>query len=399
MKLNRAIIVLFLILYSFLLIVFMANSISGSYRSQEEGILGSGYVQIFLIFLSLFFILVNSNTIKNIPNVFSLGLIFMFGTLLSLLFSGDEIVSNIYRVIGWYFLFLVGFISSYVNKEDRSLILRWMILVVLSSVVYLYVSTVLLSSSYNFVVFDASLLIVIMLPFVLTLNSKSLKMFFVIVIGFIAFFSIKRSTMLAFILGMMIYNFFNLKKNKILFTFLGLFLIGALTYLVYLFTDQQTGGYVSQRLDHTLEEGGSSGRDEIYLNVWSNILDADIVNFLFGHGNYATKNDFGVFAHNDYLEIIYDYGIFLFITYVLMVRSLFLFGIRLKKENNIPSHEIAAYFVSLVLLVFLGMLNVIILNPQYFGTAMFFIGLQMGYFYQIKMRKRFLFSTNVNLIK
>jgi O-antigen ligase len=237
-----------------------------------------------------------------------------------------------------------------------------------------------------------------MLPFVLTLKARVLKTIFVTVIGLIAFFSIKRSAIFAFILGMLIYNFFNLKKNKILFSFLGLFLIAAVTYLVFLFADQQTDGYVSQRLDFTLNEGGSSGRDEIYLNVWSNILDADIVNFLFGHGNYATVNDFGLFAHNDYLEIIYDYGIILFFTYFLMVRSLFLFGIRLKNENDIPSHEIAAYFVSLVILVFLGMLNVIIVNPQYFGTSMFFIGLQMGSFYQIKMRKSFRFATNGSMI-
>lgn len=403
MRLNRIIIVIFLILYSFVLIVFFYNSL-GRIDLSEGGILGSGYVQFFLLFLSLCFVVLNINKIKTFPNVFGYGLFFLFYTLLSLFSADVDIARNVYRVTAWYFLFLMGFMVSFNNEKDRDYIHKWMIFVVLSLSIYLIVDIVLLSSTIEtFRIFDASFLVLFLLPFAFTLRTNTLKYFFVIAIGFIAFLSLKRSTVFAFIAGTIAYHITllynsNLKKKKLIITLLWFFFISILIQQVFLFSDQITEGYITTRMEELWESGGS-GRDELFPMFWLSIKGADIITLLFGHGYNATENNFGVYAHNDFLEIIYNYGIIAFSAYFLLLRSLFLFGVRLAKNRAIPSKVSAAYFSALTILLFLGMFNVIVLNPHYFGTAMFFMGLQIGTYHQIKFNQKSLMFANGSLIR
>lgn len=74
----------------------------------------------------------------------------------------------------------------------------------------------------------------------------------------------------------------------------------------------------------SLSDDGGSGRAEIYSKVIDKLSDSDLFQLFFGHGGLnSVANDIGISAHNDILEILYDYGIFGFILYFLFVFFLF----------------------------------------------------------------------------
>jgi len=59
------------------------------------------------------------------------------------------------------------------------------------------------------------------------------------------------------------------------------------------------------------EEGGSSGRDIIYANIFNGWYSSQsILNLLFGFGFAASLNlSNGKFAHNDWLELLSNFGL------------------------------------------------------------------------------------------
>lgn len=66
--------------------------------------------------------------------------------------------------------------------------------------------------------------------------------------------------------------------------------------------------YLQKRLEDTME-GNSSGRDTIFRNAWECWVYSDEAQFWFGHGFLATIPQIGKMAHNDWLEILVDYGL------------------------------------------------------------------------------------------
>lgn len=71
----------------------------------------------------------------------------------------------------------------------------------------------------------------------------------------------------------------------------------------------------------TLSEDGGSGRSDIYMVVISLLYSADCFQLLLGHGGLnSVANDIGISAHNDFLEVLYDFGIIGFSIYLLFIR-------------------------------------------------------------------------------
>lgn len=74
--------------------------------------------------------------------------------------------------------------------------------------------------------------------------------------------------------------------------------------------------YFVQRLEAT-KEGNSSGRDSLYSFFWTYFTErADFVQYLFGRGVNGTLEIYYNYAHNDWLEIAVNQGMFGVIIYV-----------------------------------------------------------------------------------
>jgi hypothetical protein len=76
-----------------------------------------------------------------------------------------------------------------------------------------------------------------------------------------------------------------------------------------------------------------SGRLQNWINILSNLKDFSLLNYLFGRGVGATLEiNNGTAAHNDFIEFIFDFGIFGLIFFTLLVVSVSLF---IWKSNSI----------------------------------------------------------------
>ena len=103
------------------------------------------------------------------------------------------------------------------------------------------------------------------------------------------------------------------KKNVDAFlkTTLKIASVVVLFFVAYNFLEDKLGLTLLDRMETVTTDGGS-GRDDIYAGVWQAIKDSHLMDILFGHGMNGIQVVFGrkTGAHNDFLEIMYNYGIF-----------------------------------------------------------------------------------------
>lgn len=92
-------------------------------------------------------------------------------------------------------------------------------------------------------------------------------------------------------------------------------------------------------------DSGGNGRVDIIGNVWSHFLNKGIINLLFGSGYFAVAMDTNLSAHNDFLEILYDYGILGLVLFILFWISL----IRYRKGLPMESNIYRVYIISLII--------------------------------------------------
>lgn len=91
------------------------------------------------------------------------------------------------------------------------------------------------------------------------------------------------------------------------------FVVVGVRYVINFYANSE---YAQYRMQSTLE-GESSGRDFIYRQCWNIFFNSDLFGMLFGHGAFATITTIGVAAHNDWLEILVNQGIFGVIVYLI----------------------------------------------------------------------------------
>lgn len=95
----------------------------------------------------------------------------------------------------------------------------------------------------------------------------------------------------------------------------------------------ETSDFFSRRLMNTLE-GDSSGRDQLYGVFYRHFInETNILTFLFGNGAFGTLRICGNYAHNDWLEIAIDYGLFFLIVYAAYWISLFVMLIKGERDS------------------------------------------------------------------
>lgn len=103
------------------------------------------------------------------------------------------------------------------------------------------------------------------------------------------------------------------KKNMDAFLKIALKLgvVVALFFVVYSFLETRLNLTLLDRME-TITTDGGSGRDEIYAGVWQAIKASDFFELFFGRGMNGIQVVFGrkTGAHNDFLEIMYNFGIF-----------------------------------------------------------------------------------------
>ena len=158
------------------------------------------------------------------------------------------------------------------------------------------------------------------------IKNKILSLILLVICVTLSLLSLKRGAMLIAMTCMMIIFFYwtytvsEKKKFLRLILFILFYLIG-----LYFINDlYHNSDLIQARLENTVSTGARG-------EIWNKLIDAQLTgpfyNFVFGNGFIATISKAGNYAHNEWLEIFYDYGIMglfiYFMFYVCIIKAFF----------------------------------------------------------------------------
>lgn len=221
-----------------------------------------------------------------------------------------------------------------------------------------------------------------LLPFALIIKRAWLKWGLVAIVFSSVMLSMKRGGFIAFVGAIAIYLLVdmqvsgrgNIKKHLKKLVLLMLIGVALVLFFQYYTANHELG--IVDRLNSIQEDGGS-GRTEIWAAVWEGIKASDPGSIVFGHGFntvYHTLN-LGVSAHNDLLEVLYDYGVLGLLLYAVIICKVISYFFVLMREGS----ELAApYAASLVLFIVLSVVAHLVIFPTHFLYLCAFWGFVIG---------------------
>lgn len=157
----------------------------------------------------------------------------------------------------------------------------------------------------------------------------------------------KRGAILVGVVSLLYYLYFNYRFNKtisrtkvILFSLL--IIIAGLYITQYMMT---TSEYFNYRIEST-RSGSTSGRNELYAHFWNHFKhEQNLFRFLLGNGANATLGIGENYAHNDWLEIAINQGVFGLFVYV-FYWGCFIKTIRYTRFNKTAKLVLSLTFIS-----------------------------------------------------
>lgn len=178
----------------------------------------------------------------------------------------------------------------------------------------------------EYVTVNASVVFLYILPLILIIKNRYLSYITVLICSYFLMDAAKRGNIVCAIPVIVLFVILTFRNKqvkvyeKIIFI---IFFIIAISWGVKQYSENE---YLQLRVEQTLE-GNSSGRDKIYENSWRVYSESqNIKNIIFGYGFQGTINHDqlgGKYAHNDWLEILVDYGAIGFVCYLLIFIHLF----------------------------------------------------------------------------
>jgi hypothetical protein len=240
-------------------------------------------------------------------------------------------------------------------KIEFFILITFFFLMALMLIYFYYYYVILVISSIDnkeLSQWNSSYAILVALPIGLLINNKAVKSILIFLSIIVVFSSLKRGGIVAMSLSLVFYFCVSLlhKKNKsffkIIFQFIGLpvLVIGFLLLLTYL------NNYfdVYDRFRNMRQDRGS-GRLDIYMKVLFNFNNFSINELLLGRGLNGVSKTLGISAHNDYLEVLFDYGLFGFCALLLIFFKLISWNYKTIigkfKYANVLTYSVCAFMV------------------------------------------------------
>lgn len=283
--------------------------------------------------LSLMILCVLESYISNKATTFPIGRLFLligFVMLFYALFSNRLLSESYYvsRVFFWivgsffiYRMTIFGIITEKVLISTISCVV--LIGAILTAVFILYPGK---EASQNIGIYG----IVWCLPFVMIIKKKTAKILIMMIACFSIVLSLKRGAIIAMIASLCSYTFVYFMMNRNIQRAMYTFMIGMVSLFIVVSTlfilKQIKPVFVSNRLREFsyLEnyDKVGSGRGDFYvllINKYLHSVDTSKLNLIFGFGSRSTQElismhnrtqfDEGAYAHSDWLQFMYDYGL------------------------------------------------------------------------------------------
>lgn len=327
-----------------LIIIYLLQGIlyeNGSIISQTTILLYLGICLVYYIKINLKknnpkFIISLSIFIMIVP------IYYIFGT--KSYFMGKGIISytsNYIKLIGFALLsFYPFYYFSNKNQFTKKTILCFyaVYLIVILLQYYHSFTGLIIQNNRNDNVNNASYSIISLFPLInLFINRKILAYSLLFIFTFLVVISFKRGPIIINALLLIMFYIHSIKQGKkfsrvinITISTCAFLLITYYIYHIYL-----TNEYLQLRM-MSIMQGNGSGRDIIYQKILDYWLDkSNILQQLFGNGLWYSVAICGNYAHNDWLEILSNFGIFGIAIYTMIFISLFNIAKKMKTNSEI----------------------------------------------------------------
>ena len=199
--------------------------------------------------------------------------------------------------------------------------------------------------------------------FSFTVKSKPIRVISLITASAAILFSAKTTCIIALAVVLLYFfwaQIFNKKKRSLFITIM----VGIIGFLIInkaygMFFSNS--GSLLETLTKDLQDdfSGGNGRYDIYVKVWREFKVSSFGQVVFGHGYNSTTDYVGIGAHNDFLQVLFDYGIAGFVMYILFWIRLIKEAVLIKKSEE--DHK--PYVISLLLFLCISMASNVI-NSQ-----------------------------------
>jgi hypothetical protein len=375
----------FIILILICTITFISIVQMYSNDLSEVQLYGSGSAQ--SVFISLIFVYLSFNIKELIfsPPIIKISLTFGVGTLILGLFHINNFtLLSFLNHLSSTFYCLASILAFYTLIRNYPKLFMFTVkafVITLPILIYCFFDFYSAAQLFdNSIALNQAYFILVFLPFALTLKNKQLKFLGIILIGLTILLSLKRAGIVAFSFSILGYLFFQKSyfKQKIRKRFNKIFIIALTGLLIFsfIFVFEETNNVLLDRFSSVNDDGGS-GRISIWKKVLSLQMNSDFIGFLFGHGKNAVKlSKVSFSAHNDFQEILYNYGIFIFLIYLLFHRSIYSY---LKKIKKMDMSIFIPFLITYIVFMFLSATSHLIVYPTYFVYLTSFMGIIIGY--------------------
>ena len=212
-----------------------------------------------------------------------------------------------------------------------------------------------------------------LIPFIGLLEKKRYLFISLIIMLFISFLESGRTIFILTMLVLLysIIKIYGEKTGAKGIVIIGLiFLVSLVSGLcLYKYSLRFTGySFIEKTID-----AGDSHRIELYKNVIDKYFKNGFINIIFGSGFMSTTliNRYNFMAHNDFLEMLYDYGVIGFSLFILWFITLF----KELTKSRIHRKNIASIFIAIYILILLCFSNNVFFNFGAVSYLMIFFAL------------------------
>lgn len=303
----------------------------------------------------------------------SFAIILYYITILIMLFWHSNMSSEVFLLCSMIpFAFMISYFGFLKNRNIERIIQFQCCVYILVWILFMYNKLFLYQAGAGKL--NSVFYVVLLLPFILSLNNQFWVKILIGLLVIAVVISMKRTAVVIVLFGILVFLWFGKEQNKVrvLKILIALFVM----LLVIMVIQNKIGVDIIGKFEAISEDGGS-GRVEMYSVLFNLIFKRSPTSILIGDGYYGVINIIGETAHNDFLEILFDFGVIGFLSYLFIYYCLLRTFIKMKKQKYKYSVQ---FLVSIIIFTIMSMLSHVIMIPSYMMYICMFWGLVLADF-------------------
>jgi len=209
------------------------------------------------------------------------------------------------------------------------------------------------------------------LPFLLLMKKTWLQIVALLLTVFIVILTAKRTAVIAIALIMVVYVFMSMQGRNRARNIILIIVAGIALYFVISNYISGTFAGVMERMAGMQEDEGS-GRIPLYRDVFSVMKENNVIDWLFGRGFGSITLSKHTNAHNDALQLLFEYGIVGLIFYIYLIIYSWR---RVRILRKMKSPYFMGYVSSFIIFIMLGLVSNLVVFYSYFAFICAFWGM------------------------